>query len=267
MYLYCIVESGTPAHAMLAQRRIPGLVDARPLEPVEVAGLVAAVSLVPGSQFQEEPLNALVADLNRLTPFAVRHEAAIGAVVKGAPAVIPLGFGTVYRDVSGVAAMLRERAAALREILDRVRHRFEWGLRVTVDFEAMRQFVEANSAALRQLDDEVGRAGRGRAYLLQKRRQQVADSERLAVIGETLEAIFRQLAAISVDARQDELPPIPPTGTRQLVLKAAFLVDVQQQPLLESTVLDLATAYRPRGVFVDVTGPWAAYSFVRIGTA
>src|ERR1051325_1491657 len=75
-YLYGVVAAGTPAHELLAARRVPGVEPGQPLAgggaggepgkplfPIEDGGLVAAVSQVPAAIFREEALNALVRDL------------------------------------------------------------------------------------------------------------------------------------------------------------------------------------------------------------
>src|SRR5439155_16909931 len=81
VYLYGIVEAGTPAHRLLKEQSIPGLDPGDPLFAVESAGLVAAVSLVSAEAFQEQPLHELVADLPRLASYAIRHEVAVGRLV------------------------------------------------------------------------------------------------------------------------------------------------------------------------------------------
>jgi hypothetical protein len=262
VYLYCIVESETAAHRLLWERRVPGLIDDEPLFPVEASGLVAAVSYVPASSFADQPLNALVADLKRLTPYAVRHQAAIGAVYVCAPATIPLGFGSVYHSQERVATTLDERAHEFGDVLNRVRGRHEWGVRVTANQDLLRQHAETASAELRRMAVDTASATRGRAYLLGKQRERLVEAEAERLTGETLMEIVESLAATSDEARQDNLPANQNSGQHRLVLKAAFLVKAARAEEFRSTALALAQALTPRGLALDVTGPWAPYSFV-----
>jgi len=265
VYLYGVVESVAEAHALLADRQVPGLDPAEPLFGVEAAGLVAAVSYVPTDVFQEHPLNDLIADLPRLTPYAVRHEVAVGALAPRAPAVVPMGFGAVYRDVRRVEEVLRERAPELRALLDRVRNRQEWGLKVAADLERLVAWARAASEELGRLDAALASASPGRAYLLRKQRERLLQAELGRLLDQTLRGVVDHLAGISAAARRDELPAERPVEGPRLVLKAAFLVEVDGVERFRTMAADLARRFEPSGLSLDLTGPWAPYSFVRSG--
>jgi hypothetical protein len=261
LYLYGIVEAGTAAERLLASGQVPGLAPDAPLFPLAVGSLVAAVSRVPAATFEEEPLNALLADLPRLAPLAVGHEAALAALVPNAPALVPMTFGAVYRDPAGVEALLRERAADFRARLDRVRDRYEWGVTVSRDAARWRASAEALSPELQELAAEISQAGPGRAYLLGKQRERLlaAEADRLAVT--TLDELMERLAAASAAVRRDPPPPTPPDEAA-VVLVAAFLVDATAGEAFRAAVAELHRAYQPRGLRLELSGPWAPYSFV-----
>jgi hypothetical protein len=266
VYVYCIVEAGTEAEPLLRTGQLPSLIEGEPLFPIQQAGLVVAASRVPAAGFDEEPLNALLADLSRLAPLAVRHENAIRAVAAAAPSLIPLGFGTVFRDPERVAGFLATQAASLRSILDRLRGRQEWGLKVFCQRDRFNRAVEASSPELRRLDAEAAGAGPGRAYLLRKRREQVARDEQERLGSQILTDLLDQLAVRSEAMRREPLPPdaaATPGPAGQLVLKAAFLVDQEQAPPFPSLVELLASRLSESGFQLELSGPWAPYSFVR----
>jgi hypothetical protein len=261
LYLYGVVEAGTDAEQLLASGAIPGLDPAEPLFPIGVEGLVAAVSRVPAATFEEEPLNALLTDLPSLAPLAVRHEEAIGALVPAAPALVPMTFGAVYRDPDRVQALLREQAADLRARLDRVRDRLEWGVKAFCDQPRWLATAEATSSELQRLAAEAAQAPPGRAYLLRKQRERLvaAEADRLAAVA--LDQIVARLSAASAAARQDP-PPAGQVGPSPLVLAAAFLVDAPATETFRAAAAELQRVYEPQGLLLEVTGPWAPYSFV-----
>jgi hypothetical protein len=261
LYLYCVVEAGTAAERLLAGGQVPGLVPGEALFPIEHAGLVAAVSRVPAATFQEEPLNALLADLPRLTPYAVRHEEAVRALVAEAPALVPMAFGTVYLDERRVRGLLRERAAELRELLGRLRGKHEWGLKVFRDAALLLEAADATSPELRQLAAEAAAAGPGRAYLLGKRRERLRATEAARLAAEAIDAIVERLAALSDEAQND--PDAVDLSSRlPLALKAAFLVAVERAEAFRAAAEELRQTYEPRGLNLELSGPWAPYSFV-----
>jgi hypothetical protein len=262
VYLYCLVDSGSTAHQLLRERQVAGLIDGMPLFPIEAADLVGAASDVPATLFAEAPLNELVADLPRLTPFAIRHQSAIATLFAAAPAMIPVGFGSVYRDPAGIARMLQERVDDFRPLLARVRDRQEWGLRVTADAALLRSSAESASETLQKLAADAASAPRGRAYLLTKQRERLINAEADRLAGEALTALLQQLTDAADEVRQDALPTDQVAGNRQLVLKAAFLVQSANAAAFRAVAAEQARLLTPRGLMLDLTGPWAPYSFV-----
>lgn len=271
VYLYCVVESGTDANQMLTDRRVPGLIEDEPLFPIEVAGLVAVVSRVPAATFDEAPLNALLADLERLTPFAVRHEEAIRSLLPVAPSLVPMAFGGVYRGPERVAHFLREQAAELHRLLDRLRGRQEWGLKVFRDPARALAAAEAASAELQRLLEEATKASPGRAYLLTRQRDRLRATEAERLTAQALDDIRNRLLARSVAVHQEAIvAPAPPVASPTpggpsglLVFRAAFLVEAATVPDFQADVAELSRSYAPWGLQVEVNGPWAPYSFIR----
>jgi hypothetical protein len=261
LYLYGIVDAGTEAERLLASRAVPGLAPDEPLYPIAVDGLVAAVSRVPAATFEEEPLNALLADLPRLAPLAVQHEEAVRAILPAAPALVPMAFGTVYRDPARVEALLRERAAPFRDLLAQVRGRYEWGLKVYRDTARWLTTADAASPELRALAAEIAAASPGRAYLLGKQRERLRSAEADRLAAEALDAILQGLESLSAASHVNALAAAAPSPA-PLVLSAAFLVDVAATEAFRAAAGALERTYGPRGLGVDLSGPWAPYSFV-----
>jgi hypothetical protein len=260
-YLCCIVEAATPAHRLLARGAVAGIVPGEPLFPVEAAGLVAAVGRVPPEVFGEQALDALLADLPRLAPFAVAHDAAVRALFAAAPAIIPLSFGVVYRGPERVAALLRERAQTFRRALDGVRGREEWGLVVTHDPARIERLVEAESAEVAQLTRAAAAATPGRAYLLERRRAQARATAARALTRQMLGAIVERLTGASVAMRAEEVPQGRPDMTG-VAFKGAFLVETARAAAFGAVVEELQREHVPRGLTLALSGPWAPYSFV-----
>jgi len=261
LYLYCVLEPGTPAQRLLDTRQVPGLDPTEPLQAVQAAGLVAAVSRVPGAVFEEEPLNVLLTDLPRLAPLAVRHEEAIRALLPAAPALVPLNFGAVYHDERRVADLLTERAADFRSLLDRLRGNEEWGLKVYRDPSRLAAAAERASPELQRLAAEATAASPGRAYLLTKRAEQVRASEVVRLTHESVATIHERLAARSRGARAEPLA-MEPVGALQLVGKAAYLVPAEKVAEFRAEAEAVEADYAPFGLQLEISGPWAAYSFV-----
>src|SRR5205823_1083639 len=101
------------------------------------------VSDVPSDEFAEAPLNANVRDLTWLAPRAIAHDAVNGQLWERADSVLPVAFGTVFRDDQRVREMLTQRQPEFRSRLERVRGRGEWVIALYADQPITSERVEA----------------------------------------------------------------------------------------------------------------------------
>jgi hypothetical protein len=264
LYVYGVIEPGTEAHSLLDAGGVPGIEPSSQAFPIEAAGLVAAASRVPEATFCEAALNALLADLPRLAPYAVRHQETVHTILVAAPALIPMAFGTIYLGTQRVTSLLQHQQKDLRRLLDRVRGAHEWGVKVFLDQAQLAEAADTASPALQELAAMAAAAGPGRAYLIEKRREQVRASEAASVARDGIDAMLARLQAVSRDSHVDALPT-DVASSKPLVLKAAFLVEHDAKERFSSEAEALATAYGPRGLQIETSGPWAAYSFVEGG--
>ena len=220
-----------------------------------VGDLAAFVSDVPEQEFAEAPLNANLSDMAWLAPRAVRHQEVNAALAAALDALVPLSFGTVFRDRAGVERMLRERAAEIGPRLDRLRGKAEWIATVRRDENVARAALESASEPLRALRVEIGAAAPGRAYLCARRldetvRQELRASDAGAVVA-AAEALERAGGLLFRE------PLIEDAGVGMI---ARFSVLAERRRGAPFAGDDLG-AWAARGYTLELTGPWPAYRF------
>lgn len=252
VYVYAIARRGERAPAGLR-----GMEDGA-VRTVDDVDLRAYVSDVPKSEFGEAPLNAHLADMEWLTPRAVRHQEVNAALAVACDPLVPLSFGTVFRDDEGVSRMLRERAAELGPRFELLRGRAEWIAVVRRDLAAATAAVDSGSEALRALRAERDAAPPGRGYLLARqldetRRQElrVADAAAIGAAVESLEGagtrIFRE--------------PLVEDAGGGMLARFSVLAERGAQVVLEKIGASFERAWRPRGYALELSGPWPPYRF------
>jgi hypothetical protein len=228
---------------------LAGIDDAR-VRWVAHADLVAAVSDVPREEFDEEPLNAGLTDMQWLAPRALAHQDVNQQLFEATEALIPLSFGTVFRDDSRVEAMLRIRATGLRERLGRVRGCSEWVVAVHRTAEPDASGIES----VRELQQEIAAAQPGRAHLLRKRLETVEREAQRQVEVETAEHVLTSLRGIAEDVFQE---PLPTDAVDKPLLRASVLVKRADEARFVQEVEQLQTGWYQ----VLLTGPWPPYRF------
>ncbi|MER6165207.1 GvpL/GvpF family gas vesicle protein [Streptomyces violaceorubidus] len=218
--------------------------------------LVAVVSHVPEADFSEEALRAHLEDLDWLTATARAHQQVVDALT-AVTTPLPLRLATVFRDDSGVRVMLEEREAAFRRTLERLEGRVEWGVKVYVEAEsAQRAKSERPEASQRPAAKPVS----GRDYLRQRRQQTRADDDLWSRAEGFATGLHARLSERADDARlhAPQNPRLSGAAGRN-VLNAAYLVPRDASEEFVETV-DRTKDDAP-GIRVELTGPWAAYSF------
>src|SRR5687768_7324692 len=145
-YVYCIAES-TAAAELPAESLPAAIEDDTKLEWVVSDNLAALSSEVPLASYSEESLATHLSDASWTAVRAMRHETIAEYVAKRA-GVVPLRFGTIYLERAGIERMLSDKGSELREILERLRGREEWGVNVFCD----------QSVLLSTITSEIGRA-------------------------------------------------------------------------------------------------------------
>lgn len=241
-YVYAVCR---PFGAAL-QAQLTGVAGAPP-KLLSHHGLTAVVSEVPERDFAEEPLKAHLEDLDWLAATARAHQGVIDALT-AVTTPLPIRLGTVFRDDSGVRVMVEAREDAFRRALDRLEGRVEWGVKVYLDPDAA------------EADRPPEKAASGRDYLRQRRMRNRSHEEMWEKAEAFAHRLHETLSGRAEDVRLH--PPQNPTlsgSAGRNVLNAAYLVPRTESEEFVETV-DRTKDDVP-GLRVELTGPWAAYSF------
>ena len=236
-------------------------------------GLIALVGPVPEQDFAEEALRAHLEDLEWLSETARAHQRVIGALTS-VTCPLPLRLGTVFRDDSGVRAMLQDGADRFWRILERIDGCVEWGVKVHMDSA---DSSDNRSSDNRSSDDQPSdnrssdkqtsatadpqKPLSGRDYLRRRREQRNAQDEGWKRAEAFAQRLHEELARHADDSRlhAPQNASLSNTPGRN-ILNAAYLVPrAHSEEFVE--LVDRTKDEDAVGLTVELTGPWAAYSF------
>jgi hypothetical protein len=242
VYLYAVTDAATPEEP----EQLVG-VDGAAVRRVESGGLAAVVSSVEPTRFSEEALRRSLEDLEWLERTARAHHAVVAAVARSGP-VAPVRLATVYLDDDNVRALLVERASEFGSALDRIRGRAEWGVKGFA--------VRSEAGSEPQITDETKP---GTAYLMRRRAERDLAARGHQDAAEAAEAAHREMSALAVASRRYQPQDPRLSGVREeMVLNVAYLVD-------EADALRrLVEHWDAQCLRLELTGPWAPYSFATL---
>ncbi|MBV8719356.1 MAG: GvpL/GvpF family gas vesicle protein [Chloroflexi bacterium] len=235
-------------------------IDASLVRWINAERLAAAVSDVPADDFEEEPLNTNVRNMAWLAPRAVAHQDVNERLFEASEAIVPLAFGTVFRDDDRVRQLLSEKAKQLQTQLARVRGCAEW----VVALHALHD-PDVNAAAeVRELQGQIAASTPGRAHLL---RRQLATAERDAARRLRTDAAAQVLEGLRVATVEVFEEPLPSDTVERPLLRASVLVRRDAEATFMDEVERLRARWPEPTYRLLLTGPWPPYRFAGLQRA
>lgn len=252
VYLYAV---GPPAAAgWLGANDLRGIAGGR-VRPIEQRGVVGAVSDVPASDFDQEPLDRNVADSAWLAPHAAAHQDVNAALLDGVGAVLPLAFGTIFRGEDGIQRVLRERERELAAALVAVAGRVEWVCTLDRDVRVASAYLARTRAAT-----AATVTGEGRSYLL-RRKAEVESTEEQRTLDREARAEFRE--SLSTVAQEVTDEPLIEGGP---AARCTVLVPRDAEDALRRAAMRFGARWSERGYEPRLAGPWPPYRYgARVG--
>ena len=137
-YVYCIIQSGRPLRFDAA-----GIADERAeVHTVGYRDLAAVVSDVPIGVVDSTRENVLA------------HER-VNEIVMREHTVIPMSFGTIFKTRDDIVELLRSAQDAFGDVLNKMRDKMEFGLKVLWDRDSIIQEIEQEDEDINRLKKEI----------------------------------------------------------------------------------------------------------------
>ncbi len=237
-YVYCIVQS--EKQLLFGPLGIG-------LEPAEVhtvnyRDLAAVVSNTP----------MVVQDPTRENVLA--HQRVNETVMKN-HTVLPMSFGTVFKTNDDIVELLRSAYDAFTDVLSKMKDKFEFGLKVLWEREAIIREIEDEDEDIRRLKGEIS-SQKGSTYFARMQYGRLIDQALQARSERYVAEVFGALRDVSVASRSNK-----PIGDR-MIMNAAFLVARDRELAFDARVKEIGQRYDK--LTFKYTGPWPPYNFVNI---
>src|SRR5215813_7520473 len=171
--------------------------------------------------------------------------------------VIPMSFGTVFRSEDDVTELLRSTYQAFSDVLDKMKDKIEFGLKVNWDRERVVANLERDNDEIRHLKDEISRHTTTSTYFARMQLGRLVDSALEDMSSRYVADIHDALKPVAVASRSNK-----PIGDR-MILNAAFLVVRAQEAAFDERVRETSRKYEDVLSF-KYSGPWPPYNFVNI---
>lgn len=239
-YVYCVIKSKDPQEFGTIGI---GPEDSR-VHTVHHRDLAAVVSDTPIRIYDPTRENILAHEL-------------VNETVMQDFTVIPMSFGTIFRTEDDIVELLRTTYGAFDDVLEKMRDKIEFGLKVLWDRDRVVSRVEEEDEEIKRLKEQVTGAGRESTYFARVQMGRLMESALEKVAAEYVTDIHESLRPSAIASRSNK-----PIGDR-MIMNAAYLVERDGDRDFDDTVKALSQKYEDVLTF-KYTGPWPPYNFVNI---
>jgi len=237
-YVYCIIQSESPlTFGPLGIGHEPAEV-----HTVHFKDLAAVVSATP----------MVVHDPTRENVLAHQR---VNETVMLQHTVLPMSFGTVFKTTNDIVELLRSAYDAFTDVLQKMRDKVEFGLKVLWDRDQIIREIEEEDEDIRRLKNEIS-SQKGSTYFARMQYGRMIDAALQSRSEQYVDDIFRSLRDVAVASRSNK-----PIGDR-MIMNAAFLVLRDREQAFDARVKEIGQRH-PKLTF-RYTGPWPPYNFVNI---
>src|SRR5213082_241008 len=143
--------------------------------------------------------------------------------------VIPMSFGTVFRSEEDVLELLRSTYQAFSDVLDKMRDKIEFGLKILWDRDKVVAAIERENDEIRRLKDEITRNAASSTYFARMQLGRLVEAAMEEASNRYVADVHEQLKDASVASRSNKV-----IGDR-MILNAAFLVDRRSEKQFDET--------------------------------
>lgn len=260
LYLYCVREKN--GSGLKVQGINGGKI--RLMHYKDIEAVVSDISLENYSS--REIQKKAQEDLSWIKEKAEQHERVIRQAMRKNRAfitVIPMKFGTIFKTKDRLEASLQKHYAKFKKILERLKGKQEWGVKMYIDRKVFASEIKKISPEIQKKIKEAVSLPEGEAYFLQKEIDEAVRKQIDSILPKYTENIFKNLKKHTVAATRGKLLDKELTGKPlPMILNAIFMVSQEKLKGFIKEVDAVNTEYNSKGFCFELSGPWPPYHFV-----
>src|SRR5256886_8172016 len=170
---------------------------------------------------------------------------------------VPMSFGTLFKTEEDTIEFLKDTYDALRDVLQKMKDKLEFGLKVNWDRESVLVEIENENEELRRLKAEIESNQQTSTYFARMQLGRLVEQALADKSDAYVRDIYDQLRDAAIASRSNKV-----IGDK-MIMNAAFLVARDRSTFFDEKVREIGMQYEGKLTF-KYTGPWPPYNFVTI---
>src|SRR5438093_6827845 len=170
---------------------------------------------------------------------------------------VPMSFGTLFKTEEDTIEFLKDTYDALRDVLQKMKDKLEFGLKVNWDRDSVLVEIENENEELRRLKAEIESNQQTSTYFARMQLGRLVEQALADKSDAYVREIYDELQEAAIASRSNKV-----IGDK-MIMNAAFTVARSKQDTFEVYMTDIGKRYEGKLSF-KYTGPWPPYNFVTI---
>jgi len=170
---------------------------------------------------------------------------------------VPMSFGTLFKTEEDTIEFLKDTYDALRDVLQKMKDKLEFGLKVNWDRDSVLTEVEQENEELRRLKAEIESNQQTSTYFARMQLGRLVEQALADKSDSYVREIYDELRGTAIASRHNKV-----IGDK-MIMNAAFLVARDKSALFDEKVHEIGKRFEGKLNFKE-TGPWPPYNFVTI---
>jgi len=264
-YIYCLKDKH-PAKFSLKG------IDEKRVYTLGYKNIEAVLTEVNSKEFEPQKVKAKLEKDLKWTEEKVRnHQAVIEEVMKTST-VIPLKFLTLYKTKEKVKQVLEEKYKEFRELLNKLKEKEEWGLKIyVVDREKLAEAIKKGDEELIKMAKEIAEKPEGVGYFFEKQIEEKVKEKLDEQLDGYIKEVFDILIPFSLEKPViNKLLPVELTSKtkelslKEMILNISCLISKEKVGEFQKTIERIHNhIYLPKGLWLEYSGPWPPYNFAQ----
>jgi hypothetical protein len=168
-----------------------------------------------------------------------------------------MSFGTLFKTEEDTIEFLKDTYDALRDVLQKMKDKLEFGLKVNWDRENVLVEIEKENEELRKLKAEIESNQQSSTYFARMQLGRLVEQALADKSDAYVREIYDHLRDAAIASRHNKV-----IGDK-MIMNAAFLVPRENAKFFDEKIREINARYEGKLTFKE-TGPWPPYNFVTI---
>ncbi|MDP2648075.1 MAG: GvpL/GvpF family gas vesicle protein [Candidatus Yanofskybacteria bacterium] len=227
----------------------------------DIEAIVSEVSL---KEFGSEEIQRRATEnLEWIKDKALMHEKVIETAMNSHGLIIPMKFGTIFKDRGSLSSSLKKDYLKFKGLLGNLQGKEERSVKVYVRSKLLENEIKKSSPIIQKKLKEIKSLPAGRQYFLEAELDDLAKAEARKLVEGYIPAFLERFKQFVEESKENKILGKELTGESDpMIFNWAFLVKKERVDGFQGEIQKLRAEYGKIGFTFESSGPWPPYNFV-----